>query len=255
MNASRQAPAEPPPSPRRLVPTPPCSRQIRRPCARSSVDGVVGRLEAEHEHRERAVAGAGLQRLELVDQTAVRGVEARTARARARPPRRAGTCRSAPRARRGAPDAAGPAPTRSVITPSVPSEPSSIRSGRGPGAGSRQPARLPLARGGDRAHALDEVVDVGEPVAKCPPARVAIQPPSVESSNDCGKKRIVRPCGPSCSSTRGPLRRPRSGPRARPRRSRARVERAEVERQRAVETRRHRAAPRRPRRSCRRRRA
>ena len=32
------------------------------------------------------------------------------------------------------------------------------------------------------------------PVAKWPPARVAIQPPSVESSNDCGKKRSVSPC-------------------------------------------------------------
>ena len=42
------------------------------------------------------------------------------------------------------------------------------------------------------------------PVAKCPPARVAIQPPSVESSNDCGKWRSVSPCGASCSSSSGP---------------------------------------------------
>ncbi len=32
------------------------------------------------------------------------------------------------------------------------------------------------------------------PVAKCPAARVAIQPPRVENSNDCGKKRSVSPC-------------------------------------------------------------
>ena len=43
------------------------------------------------------------------------------------------------------------------------------------------------------------------PVAKCPPARVAIQPPSVERSNDCGKKRSVIPCSASCSSSRGPV--------------------------------------------------
>ena len=44
------------------------------------------------------------------------------------------------------------------------------------------------------------------PVAKWPAARVAIQPPSVESSNDCGKKRSVSPCAASCSSSRGPAR-------------------------------------------------
>ena len=44
------------------------------------------------------------------------------------------------------------------------------------------------------------------PVAKCPAARVAIQPPSVENSNDCGKKRSVSPCAASCSSSRGPAR-------------------------------------------------
>ena len=43
------------------------------------------------------------------------------------------------------------------------------------------------------------------PVAKWPAARVAIQPPSVERSNDCGKKRSVIPCSASCSSIRGPV--------------------------------------------------
>ena len=41
-------------------------------------------------------------------------------------------------------------------------------------------------------------------VAKCPPARVAIQPPSVDSSNDCGKKRIVSPCSASWASSAAP---------------------------------------------------
>ena len=42
-------------------------------------------------------------------------------------------------------------------------------------------------------------------VAKWPPARVAIQPPSVENSNDCGKWRRVRPCGRRPSSSSGPV--------------------------------------------------
>ena len=43
------------------------------------------------------------------------------------------------------------------------------------------------------------------PVAKCPAARVASQPPSVDSSNDCGKNRSVMPCAASWASSRGPL--------------------------------------------------
>ena len=42
-------------------------------------------------------------------------------------------------------------------------------------------------------------------VAKCPPARVAIHPPSVESAKDWGKWRSVKPCSASWSSSRGPL--------------------------------------------------
>ena len=72
-------------------------------------------------------------------------------------------------------------------------------------------------------------------VAKCPAARVAIQPPSVEYSNDCGKWRSVSPCSPSCASSA------RAG-RARLDARRARdgvdlehaVERAQVDRDRAV---------------------
>ena len=49
----------------------------------------------------------------------------------------------------------------SAITPRMPSEPISIRSGRGTGAGARQPPALPGAARGDRPHRLDQVVDVG----------------------------------------------------------------------------------------------
>ena len=73
-------------------------------------------------------------------------------------------------------------------------------------------------------------------VAKCPPARVAIQPPSVDSSNDCGKKRSVSPCGASCSSIRGPLApAPMRAAREIGSTSRTRVERLEVDRHRTVE--------------------
>ena len=73
-------------------------------------------------------------------------------------------------------------------------------------------------------------------VAKCPPARVAIQPPSVDSSNDCGKKRSVRPCAASCSSIRGPLApAPMRAARETSSTSRTLVDRPEVDRDRAVE--------------------
>ena len=47
-----------------------------------------------------------------------------------------------------------------MITPRIPSEPSSRRSGLGPAPGARQPAALPGAARGDRPHRLDQVVDV-----------------------------------------------------------------------------------------------
>ena len=62
--------------------------------------------------------------------------------------------------------------------------------GRGAGARPRQPARRPRRRRRDRAHGSTRSSMCVGPVAKCPAARVAIQPPSVESSNDCGKKRM-----------------------------------------------------------------
>ena len=74
----------------------------------------------------------------------------------------------------------------SVMTPSVPSEPSSRRSGDGPAPepGSRRDSQAPLGVIA-RTDSTTSSTWVG-PVAKCPPARVAIHPPTVESSNDCG---------------------------------------------------------------------
>ena len=115
-------------------------------------------------------------------------------RARA-PPRRRRRSRAKRTARRRAVRAAcGRTRTHaSVITPSVPSEPSSSRSGLGPAPepGSRRDSHAPagvIARTDSTRSSM-----CVSRVAKWPPARVAIQPPSVESSNDCGKWRSVQP--------------------------------------------------------------
>ena len=75
----------------------------------------------------------------------------------------------------------------SVTTASVPSEPSSMRSGDGPApeAGSRRDSHTSPPTVSARTDSTRSSMWVG-PLAKCPPARVTIQPPSVESSNDCG---------------------------------------------------------------------
>ncbi len=75
----------------------------------------------------------------------------------------------------------------SVMTASVPSEPSSMRSGEGPApeAGSRRDSHTSPSAVSARTDSTRSSTWVG-PVAKWPPARVAIQPPSVASSNDCG---------------------------------------------------------------------
>ncbi len=75
----------------------------------------------------------------------------------------------------------------SVMTASVPSEPSSMRSGEGPAPepGSRRDCHTSPAAVSARTDSTMSSMWVFS-VAKCPPARVAIQPPSVESSNDCG---------------------------------------------------------------------
>ncbi len=75
----------------------------------------------------------------------------------------------------------------SEMTPRIPSEPASSRSGEGPAPepGSRRLSQVPrgvIARA-DSTRSSTWV----RTVAKWPPARVAIQPPSVAYSNDCGK--------------------------------------------------------------------
>ena len=73
------------------------------------------------------------------------------------------------------------------ITASVPSDPSSIRSGDGPAPdpGSRRDSHTSPPTVTARTDSTRSSMCVG-PVAKCPAARVAIHPPSVENSNDCG---------------------------------------------------------------------
>src|SRR5436309_14109835 len=74
-----------------------------------------------------------------------------------------------------------------VITPRVPSEPASMRSGLGPAPepGRRRDSHRPVG-----VRALTDSTKSSmwvHTVAKWPPARVAIQPPRVEYSNDWGK--------------------------------------------------------------------
>ena len=73
-----------------------------------------------------------------------------------------------------------------VMTPSVPSLPSSTRSGLGPApeAGSRRDSQTPVGVTA-RTDSTRSSTWVG-PAEKCPAARVAIQPPTVERSKLCG---------------------------------------------------------------------
>ncbi len=92
----------------------------------------------------------------------------------------------------------------SVITPSVPSEPMNRRSGLGPAPdpGSRRVSIAPRGVTTRRLSTKSSMCVCS--VAKCPPERVAIQPPSVEYSKLCGKCRRLSPCGLSCASSAGP---------------------------------------------------
>ncbi len=74
----------------------------------------------------------------------------------------------------------------SVMTPSAPSEPAKSRSGDGPApdAGRRRVATVPRGVTTRRASTKSSMCVCS--VAKWPPERVAIQPPSVENSKDCG---------------------------------------------------------------------
>ena len=80
-----------------------------------------------------------------------------------------------------------------------------MRSGLGPAPepGRRRDSHAPtgvIARADSRKSSM-----CVQTLAKCPAARVATQPPSVENSNDCGKWRSVRPCSPSAASSAGPV--------------------------------------------------
>ena len=201
-NASRHAPTAPPRPPLgRPSHSPPCSRQISSARSQPRARRVVGRLEAEHEQRvrpspapvccassasiRRQLAGSSPDWASARTASAPRGERRRSARARAA---RCGRPRlhAHPRLGDHAED-----PLRAEQQPV----------GRRAGARAGQAARLPRARRRDRADGSTRSSMWVRRVAKWPPARVAIQPPSVESSNDCGKKRSVRPCAASCSSS------------------------------------------------------
>ena len=130
-------------------------RQLHR-----GVDRVVGGLEAEDQEVRLAGAGAGHLRLERVEQAAVRGYKPGL-RDLAHGPRGGEEVVELDPAR-GLELGRGRTRTQaSAITPRMPSEPISIRSGRGPGARPRQPPALPGPARRDRPHRLDQVVDVG----------------------------------------------------------------------------------------------
>ena len=92
----------------------------------------------------------------------------------------------------------------SVMIPSVPSDPISMRSGLTPAPepGRRRDSHGPVGVTA-RIDSTRSSMWVAS-VAKWPPARVAIHPPSVENWNDCGKWRSVIPCSPSWRSRSGP---------------------------------------------------
>ena len=97
-----------------------------------AVDRDAGGLEAEHEHALVAVARAGEQRLALVEDAAVRGPQAGLRELAQGVQRREQVAEHDARRRALRSGAGGTRIHASVITPSVPSEPSSRRSGDGP---------------------------------------------------------------------------------------------------------------------------
>ena len=160
-----RASSRPPRRDRRRRPAaalPACRRGPRSTRARGHprLDVVIGGLESEHEQRVRPVARAGHRGLARIDQAAVGRVQARLRQRAHRVARRLvkSSNSTAAEARW-----VGRGRTRihaSVITPSVPSEPISIRSGETPAPepGSRRDSQAPHGR--QRPHRLDEVVDV-----------------------------------------------------------------------------------------------
>ena len=109
-----------------------------------------------------------------------------------------------------------------MITPRIPSEPSSSRSGLGPAPGARQPPALPRPGRRDRAHRLDQVVDVRVERGEVPAGAgrdPAAERRELERLREVAQReRRARAAGPRDA---GPARRPGSAPRARRGRPRA----------------------------------
>src|SRR5262249_20836558 len=148
---------------------------------------MISGLKAQHQNRVRPVTAPRQQRLIMAQQAAV---------SRMKP-----GLRQFPGGIHGVGEPgeihrrAGPEPRPRLNTPRAPSEPQNSRSADGPApeAGSRLVSITP--RGvTTRTDSTNSSIWVCN-VAKWPPERVAIHPPSVDHSKDCGKCRNVRPCG------------------------------------------------------------
>ena len=143
----------------RLVPAPAAAAaELERPL-QPRPDLVVGRLEAEHEEVGAAVAGQHHPRLAPVDQPAVGGIQPRLGD-RAHRVRALLEGREAHRHRRPVDRLGLHAHPCLGDDAERPLRPEQQAVGRGPGARPGQPARRPHAARRDRAHRLDEVVDV-----------------------------------------------------------------------------------------------
>ena len=171
-----------------------------------------------------------------VEQPAVGGVEAGLRRAPARPPRRRRRSRTRPRRESFHRGRSRTRTQASVITPRMPSDPSSRRSGLGPAPdpGSRRLSQI--AGRGHRPDRLDQVVDV------CVERWRSVRRPGWRSSRPGSRTRTTAGSGAGSgrarrAGPRGPARAPPPGSARRPRRrstSSTRSRRAEVDRDRAA---------------------
>ena len=222
-NAARQAPAPPAsaPSPRGrgASATPPCAAHSARARSSSWSTGWSVDSKPRTSTARSPVAGAG--------GTAPRAGSSSRRLAGSRPLWTTARTPSAPSAKPGkrtvrAARCDGRGCTRthaSVMTPSVPSLPSSSRSGDGPAPLPGQAPRRPRPARGDRAHRLDDVVDVGQARGEVP-ARARGHPPA--ERRELERLRVEAQREPVLGELR--LEPRAAGPRPDPRRPRDRVD-------------------------------
>ena len=166
---------------------------------------MVGGLEAEHEQRVAAVAGHRERASPASSRRQLVGCSPDCESARTHSAPATKSAKRTPAEAR----CAGRGCTRthaSVITPSVPSEPTSMRSGLGPAPepGSRREAQTPGGR--DRARPTRRSPRCGSTRSRSGRRRAwRSSRRAWSSSNDCGKWRSVSPCSPSWASSAGPV--------------------------------------------------